>query len=87
MACPAITEEECDYNEEKLVFVHSTADEKQCQNLCLTLKYPECGYWTFHKSQKDCYAWEARVTPLPNTNCTSIGGSKEPSLLQCIGIF
>ena len=81
MECPVITEEDCDYNGKYIVEIKAN-DDRQCQQICIDCRYPDCGYWSFIKSEKNCILWE-----LPNKNCITIGGSDEPSLLTCLGIY
>ena len=57
-------------------------DEGQCQELCRECRYPDCSYYNFIKSENRCVLWE-----LPNKDCISIGGSKQPSLLECLGMY
>ena len=79
--CPSITEEDCDYHG-KYINTWKAKDEKECQSICGMISYPDCGYFSFIKSEKNCDLYE-----LPNKNCISIGGSKGPSLLQCLGMY
>ena len=79
-SCPAITEEECEFHG-KFINHQKANDHKQCQALCQNCRYPDCGHWSYVRSEQMCTLWE-----LPNKNCISIGGSKEPSLLQCLGM-
>ena len=57
-------------------------DEGQCHELCRECRFPDCSYYNFIKSENRCVLWE-----LPNKDCISIGGSKQPSLLECLGMY
>ena len=79
--CSSITEEECDYKGKYINNV-TTQDENQCQQLCEECSLPDCEYWSFDRSNKNCILWE-----LPTRQCLALGGPKEPQFLQCIGKY
>ena len=79
--CSSITEEDCDYKGKYINNV-TTQDENQCQQRCEDCSFPDCGYWSFDRSKKNCILWE-----LPTRQCLALGGPKEPPFLQCIGKY
>ena len=80
-SCSVITEEECDYNGKRIRNL-TTDDENHCQQQCKDNKMPDCGYWSFDRSHKNCILWE-----LPTRQCLALGGPKEPPFLECFGKY
>ena len=78
-SCYAVTEEECQYYG-KLIRDFNAEDENQCQEICQLTRLPDCGYWSFNRTDNTCSSWE-----FPTRKCIALGGPKEPSFVKCIG--
>ena len=78
-SCYAVTEEECHYYGKHILDFTAT-DEGHCQEICPQTRYPDCGYWSFNRTNNNCSLWE-----IPTRKCLALGGPKEPPFIQCLG--